>query len=68
MTTTTAEIGRGLIIGQLTGDAAVLSTHLPSFTVAAATLADAPHSQGTLNVTDNVSDNFNQGVFGVTRL
>ena len=56
--TTTAEDGRGIIIGELTADVAVVNTSLPSFSGAAATLGDAPRSRGTLNVTG--------GTFNVT--
>jgi T5SS/PEP-CTERM-associated repeat protein len=57
--TTTAESGRGIIIGVVGGDsAAVLTSRLPTFSGAAATIGDAAGSSGTLNVTG--------GVFNVT--
>jgi T5SS/PEP-CTERM-associated repeat protein len=49
--TTTAEIGRGILIGELPGDHAVLNTSLPNFSGVAATLGDVASSDGTLNVT-----------------
>ena len=48
---TTAESGRGIIIGQAQPEHAVLSTSLPSLTAVAATLGDVGGSSGTLNVT-----------------
>jgi fibronectin-binding autotransporter adhesin len=59
---TTAESGRGIIIGELGGvvlDTATLTTTFPLFGVAA-TIADAPQTTGTLNVsggTFNLSGN-----------
>jgi T5SS/PEP-CTERM-associated repeat protein len=59
---TTAEAGRGIVVGELGGvvlDTATLTTTFPIFG-AAATLADAPETTGTLNVsggTFNLSGN-----------
>jgi T5SS/PEP-CTERM-associated repeat protein len=59
---TTAEAGRGIVVGELGGvvvDAATLTTTLPLIGVAA-TIADAPETTGTLNVsggTFNLSGN-----------
>ena len=49
--TTTAEVGRGIIIGQLTGDGTVLDDSLASLKCVAATIGDAATVKGTLNVT-----------------
>jgi T5SS/PEP-CTERM-associated repeat protein len=51
LNTTTAESGRGIIIGVTGSDtAAALTTQLASLSAAAATLGDAAGSNGTLNV------------------
>src|SRR5262245_41673959 len=48
---TTAEIGRGIIVGETASDtAASLTTNLVTFSAAAATLGDAAGSQGVLKV------------------
>jgi T5SS/PEP-CTERM-associated repeat protein len=56
---TTAEVGRGIIIGELSTDtAAVLTTQLVKLEGVAATIGDASSSNGTLNVS--------AGTFNVT--
>ena len=48
---TTAESGRGMIVGVTAGDtAAMLTTRLATLSAAAATIGDAAGSSGTLNV------------------
>src|SRR5262245_34430604 len=48
---TTAEVGRGIIVGELSTDtAAVLTTQLATLSGVAATIGDASGSNGTLNV------------------
>ncbi len=54
----TSEAGRGIIIGELPGDIAVLNNSLLTLTSAAATIGDAAGSEGTLNL--------NAGTFHVT--
>jgi T5SS/PEP-CTERM-associated repeat protein len=56
---TTAEAGRGIIVGELSTDtAAVLTTQLATFSGVAATIGDASGSNGTLNIS--------AGTFNVT--
>ncbi len=54
----TSEAGRGIIIGELAGDIAVLNNSLLTLTSAAATIGDAAGSEGTLHL--------NAGTFHVT--
>ena len=73
---TTAEAGRGIIIGQVSGDKATLNTGLVGVTGlsgVAATIGDAAGSQGTLNVSGKfnlsgelIIGNFGTGTLNVT--